>query len=80
MLVHFKKQDVTLRRKTVKGVNNKVFGVHLTDSTSRGLGEKINAKHLEKKCQTWYAKERESRIWITAEKICIPGLVKDFKN
>lgn len=66
---------------TVKGVRNKLFGVHLENSTSRGLGEKnFNVKDLEKKCQKWYDKGATNRIWIKADKICKPSLVKDFKG
>ena len=77
----YRTKDVTgtIRQITKLG-KNKLFGVHLQDSTSRGLGEKINVKNLDKKCQQWYTKGTSNRIWIRADRICKPSLLKDFKK
>jgi len=62
----------------VKGDATKYFGIHLTDTTSRGLGVKLTEAQLDTKAQRWYAKGREARVWIKANKICDHKLVADL--
>merc|ERR1712168_1675692 len=62
----------------VKGEATKYFGIHLIDTTSRGLGVKLTDAQLDNKAKRWYAKGRESRVWIKANKICDHKLVVDL--